>query len=83
VIVENWQLGVICQVTVGVVIHIIVMTAFRGGVTVIISIENVDWKWIDEGKIWTRLDDKCREYPCAEYDWDPDGYKRDINPHVK
>ena len=45
--------------------------------------ENVDWKWIDEGKIWTRLDDKCREYPCAEYDWDPDGYERDINPHEK
>lgn len=43
--------------------------------------ENVDWRWIEEGKIWVHLDEKGREYPCAEYDWDPDGYERDINPH--
>lgn len=43
--------------------------------------ENVDWKWIEDGKIWAHIDEKGREYPCAEYDWDPDGYERDINPH--
>jgi hypothetical protein len=43
--------------------------------------EGIDWKWIEEGRIWVRIDEKGREYPCAEYDWDPDGYEREINPH--
>ena len=43
--------------------------------------ENVNWKWVEEGKIWTHIDEDGREYPCAEYDWDPDGYEREINPH--
>lgn len=43
--------------------------------------ENVDWKWIEENSIWTYIDEKQREYPCAEYDYDPDGYEREINPH--
>jgi hypothetical protein len=43
--------------------------------------EGKDWKWVENGSIWTSIDDKGREYPCAEYDWDPDGYEREINPH--
>lgn len=43
--------------------------------------ENVNWKWIEEGKIWVYIDEEGREYPCAEYDWDSDGYEREINPH--
>ena len=43
--------------------------------------ENIDWKWIKEG-VWTYIDDKGREYPCAEYDYEPDGYEREINPHI-
>ena len=46
------------------------------------GIQDVDWKWIDVDKIWTYIDDKGREYPCAEYDWEPDGYEREINPHL-
>jgi hypothetical protein len=45
------------------------------------GIEGVDWKWIEDGSIWTYIDDKGREWPCAEYDCDPDGYEREINPH--
>jgi hypothetical protein len=45
------------------------------------GIEGVDWKWIEDGSIWTSIDDKGREWPCAEYDNDPDGYEREINPH--
>ena len=45
--------------------------------------ENVDWIWIEKEKIWVHIDKKGRQYPCAEHDWDPDGYERDINPHVK
>ena len=43
--------------------------------------EGVDWKWIEKDKVWTELDDKGREYPCAEYMWDPEGFERDFNPH--
>jgi hypothetical protein len=45
------------------------------------GVEGVDWKWIEDGSIWTSIDDKGREWPCAEYDNDPDGYEREINPH--
>lgn len=44
--------------------------------------ENIEWKWIEKGKVWTHIDGKMREYPCAEFSWDSDGYERDINPHV-
>lgn len=37
----------------------------------------VDWVWIDEGKIYSYIDNKGRFYPCAEYDYDPDGYDKD------
>ena len=43
--------------------------------------EGVHWKWIVDGSIWTSIDDNGREWPCAEYDYDPDGYEREINPH--
>jgi hypothetical protein len=44
--------------------------------------ENVDWKWIEKDVRWTALDTKQREYPCAEYEFDPDGFEREINPHI-
>ena len=43
--------------------------------------EGKDWVWIVNGSIWTSIDDNGREWPCAEYDYDPDGYERKINPH--
>ena len=43
--------------------------------------EGKDWVWIVDGSIWTSIDDNGREWPCAEYDYDPDGYEREINPH--
>ena len=45
------------------------------------GVENKDWKWIEKDTVWVYIDDKQREYPCAEYDYDPDGYEREINPH--
>jgi len=44
--------------------------------------EGVNWKWLDENLVWVYLDEKQREYPCAEYDFDPDGFEREINPHI-
>lgn len=44
--------------------------------------ENVDWKWIENEIFWVSLDGEQREYPCSEYDYDPDGYEREINPHI-
>ena len=44
--------------------------------------EGKDWIWVEEGSVWTSIDDKGREWPCAEYDYDPDGYERKINPHI-
>ena len=43
--------------------------------------EGKDWMWVERDVSWTYIDDKGREYPCAEYDYDPDGYEREINPH--
>jgi len=40
------------------------------------GIEGQDWKWVDEEKaIWTYIDEKGREYPCAEYTYDPEGWE--------
>lgn len=44
--------------------------------------ENVDWKWIEKDVCWTPLDSKQREFPCSEYDFEPEGYGREINPHI-
>ena len=52
--------------------------------------EDKPWKWIItdkdshygeiiEGEIWVRLDDKGREYPCVEYDYEPDGFDDEID----
>lgn len=47
------------------------------------GVEGVDWQWVNEEKTrWSRIDEKGRRYPCAEYDYDPDGYEREINPHI-
>lgn len=33
-----------------------------------------DWRWIDPYKCWINLDERGRPYPCAEYDYDKDGF---------
>jgi len=49
------------------------------------GVENVDWKWVFKEKTkhreeikpntcWVYLDEKGREYPCCEYDYDEDGF---------
>lgn len=57
--------------------------------------EDKPWKWVVqgpeaeygeilEGKIWVRLDTDSRESPCAEYDWDGEGWdieRGDIDTH--
>lgn len=35
------------------------------------------FKWIEENKIWTHVDDQGREYPCVEYDYEEEGYDKD------
>jgi hypothetical protein len=44
--------------------------------------ENKDWIWIEEGVCWVNLDEKQREYPCEEFAYAPDGFEREINPHI-
>jgi len=44
--------------------------------------EGIDWKWVEEGRIWVSVDDKGREWPCSEYDWETNGYERENNPHI-
>ena len=39
--------------------------------------EGIDWKWIEKGKVWCHIDEKGREYPCCEYDYEEDGYDKD------
>jgi len=38
------------------------------------GIENVEWKWIEDG-VWTHIDEEGREYPCAEYMYDENGFE--------
>ena len=34
-------------------------------------------KWIEEGKIWCRIDEKGREYPCGgEYMYNEEGFEK-------
>jgi|TARA_R110000796_G_scaffold96044_3_gene201538 hypothetical protein len=41
-------------------------------------IEGVDWKWVNKEKTaWTHLDEKFREYPCCEYEYDEEGFDLD------
>ena len=35
------------------------------------------WKWIEPGKVWCWLDEEGREYPCCEYDYDKEGWKKE------
>jgi len=45
--------------------------------------ENIDWKWYDNEKtIWKYIDEKGRFYPCIEFDYDKDGFERELNPHI-
>ena len=41
------------------------------------GIEGEDWKWLEQDKVWCYIDDKGREYPCAEYDYSEEGYDID------
>ena len=41
------------------------------------SVEGNGWKWIEEGKIWTYIDNQGREYPCCEHMYSPDGWDID------
>lgn len=38
------------------------------------GIEGKDWRWVDQYRSWINLDERGRPYPCAEYDYDKDGY---------
>lgn len=35
------------------------------------------WIWIEEGKIWTNVDSKGREYPCCEYFYEEEGFEKE------
>ena len=37
--------------------------------------EDEPYVWIEEGKVWTHVDDKGRQFPCCEYDHDEDGWE--------
>jgi hypothetical protein len=32
-------------------------------------------KWIEKDKIWCHVDEKGREYPCVEFEYDEDGFE--------
>lgn len=34
-------------------------------------------KWLEDDKIWCRIDKQGREYPCCEYDYDENGFDFD------
>lgn len=40
--------------------------------------ENTNWKWIDEGKIWCRLDSAGREQPCCEFFYSEEGFENEM-----
>lgn len=37
--------------------------------------EDEPYIWIEEGKIWCRVDEEGRQSPCAEYWYDEDGFE--------
>lgn len=42
------------------------------------QIEGIDWKWVGKDhKEWTHLDEKQREYPCCEFEYDDEGFDLD------
>jgi len=38
---------------------------------------DTNWKWIEKDAIWVYTDDKGREYPCCEYEYDSEGFNID------
>ena len=49
--------------------------------------EGIDYKWVEcnpfnenqkyeKGVVWTSLDEKGREYPCCEYDYEKEGFNK-------
>jgi hypothetical protein len=36
--------------------------------------EDKPYKWIEEGKVWTTVDEKNREWPCVEYEYEEEGF---------
>ena len=38
------------------------------------GVEGVNWKWIKKGKIWATIDEKGREWPCCEFDYEEEGF---------
>jgi len=45
--------------------------------------EDLPYKWIEEDKVWTHVDDKGREYPCSEYFHEIDGFDVDDEEPIK
>jgi hypothetical protein len=45
--------------------------------------EDEPFKWIEKNIIWCRLDEKGREYPCCEYDYDEEGFDKEIEDGIK
>lgn len=40
------------------------------------GIEGVNWKWTNEEKTsWCHIDEKGREWPCCEYEYDEEGFE--------
>lgn len=39
------------------------------------GVEGVDWKWLVKDKEWTTIDEKGREWPCAEYWYDENNFE--------
>ena len=45
---------------------------YENGPTEDDGIEGKDWKWLEKDVEWTPIDDKGREYPCCEFEYDTD-----------
>lgn len=39
--------------------------------------DDIPFKWIEDGKKWTRVDSQGREYPCVEYVYCEDGFEKE------
>jgi hypothetical protein len=44
---------------------------YENGPTEEDGIEGKNWKWISDNE-WTSIDEKGREYPCVEFEYDTD-----------
>lgn len=45
------------------------------------GIEGKDYKWIEKDIEWTPLDEQGREYPCCEYEYDENGFRKDFGEY--